>query len=823
MVIAARYISALISSTNVQATVLHSFTLSDTSGIGSSGFFRVGLAFEKDDVPAGSLPKARLADGTPVRSAVMETNTWSDGSLRKATLVGEVPGGVSGTASIVVLAEAGSQPTSTLDAFGYLSANTDFKVQVTNHGGSVSGNLPNRSYVLNIALLSTTRREIQADTPVCVRVFAWGAPGTEKHLMCLHYLDLWLNQAGQVAGIEWTPVLSQHWWIDDPFGNGASPKEERSYDAVLLNGTIELEGYAGLNHAYYCQWAGLYTGNDAQHARRLWIDKGAAMPTLRLVYNLESKRRMMRAGYLPPLDQSTTYTVSHGQDYEALGLNNHRAAINGTGGYEGRGVITNMDSIAITEQTVTRWRAARVSAQASLSVFHHIKDHRPAVGGPFNGDASLGMFPQKIARLGGQTYPGLAAETIAVSGLNAEIEDDEPSDAVNAENATGAFSSWDSAHHTVYGYMMAFVEGERYLADAVLDQLSYLNMDGSYDGFLGNPGAIWAIDPPRRDLLSVPSTPTYGFTHLRHRQERSFGWSQCSWDTAYALIADADRHKPFLLNLQQNTSDLLEDSLAFFPASQLETGGYWLRNPPQMATFMNSLTSQLFQRSNLLTEQAYPGYVQMLNLLVRYLRDTLIHHPYASRFDHQLVVTDEENAIQFIARDERFVEVQGTIDNTSGPGTTFVGNNAFFPGLFPADGERAFVSNPDGANPVPAGLDVSTVYFFVNVQQTGSNDATWQVAATPGGPPITVSDQPQRARFYVEMEAFSAYSFLGENGALVPGDDNFMFIMNAAIEYHYGARGAEVSDADIAAIRAFFAPKTFTRFANWNLNGDLLR
>ncbi|MEM8948122.1 MAG: hypothetical protein AAGA21_13555 [Pseudomonadota bacterium] len=823
MVIAARYISALISSTGTQATVLHSFALEDTSGAGSSGFFRVGLAFEKGDVPSGSLPNARLADGTPIRSAVMETNSWSDGSMRKATLVGEVPGGVNGSVTVEVLAEPGSQGGSGLDPFGYLQANTDFKVEVTNHSGSSSGGLPNRNYVLNIALLDASRREIQADTPVCVRVFAWGAPGTEKHLMCLHYVDLWLDDGGQVAGVEWTPVMSQHWWVDDPFNNGAAPKEERSYDAVLVNGSTSLEGYAGLNHAYYCQWAGLYTGNDDQHARRLWITKSEARPTLRLAYSLESKRRLMRAGYLPPLDQTTSYTITHGQDYEALGVNGHREAINGTGGYQGRGVITNMDSIAITEQTGARWRSARVSAQASLSVFHHIKDHRPAAGGPFNGDASLGMFPQKIDRLGAQTYPGLAAETIAVTGNNSELPDDEPSDAISAANATGAFSSWDAAHHTVYGYMMAFVEGERYLADAVVDQLSFLNMQGSYDGFISNPAAIWAVDEPRSTLQSVPSTPTYGFTHLRHRQERSFGWSQYSWDDAYALLADDDRHVPFLLNLQQNTSDLLEDSIAFFPASQLETGSYWIRNPPQIATFMNGLTSQLFQRSNILTENAYTGYLQMLNLLVRYLRDTLIHHPYASRFDHQFAVVDEDSATQYVARDERFVEVQGTIDNSGGPGTTFIGNNAFFQQILPADGDRAYVSNPVGNNPVPPELSTGVIYHFVNVQITGSNDATWQIAATPGGAPLTVSDQPQRARFYVEMASLSAFSVIGENGSFVPGDDNFMTIMNAAIEYHYGARGAEVSDEDIDAIRTFFAPKNYSIFANWNFNGDLLR
>ena len=115
------------------------------------------------------------------------------------------------------------------------------------------------------------------------------------------------------------------------------------------------------------------------------------------------------------------------------------------------------------------------------------------------------------------------------------------------------------------------------------------------------------------------------------------------------------------LNPVHKVADLLEDSIAFFPASQLETGTYWMRNPPQLATFMNGLTSQLFQRSNILTENAYSGYVSMLNLLVRYLRDTLIHHPYASRFDHHFVVTDEEDATHYIARDEPFIELQGAI------------------------------------------------------------------------------------------------------------------------------------------------------------------
>jgi len=57
-----------------------------------------------------------------------------------------------------------------------VTSNTDFRVEVTNHSGSASGTLPDRTYSLNTALATTTRREILDDTPLCVRAFAWGHP-----------------------------------------------------------------------------------------------------------------------------------------------------------------------------------------------------------------------------------------------------------------------------------------------------------------------------------------------------------------------------------------------------------------------------------------------------------------------------------------------------------------------------------------------------------------------------------------------------------------------------------------------------------------------
>jgi hypothetical protein len=240
---------------------------------------------------------------------------------------------------------------------------------------------------------------------------------------------------------------------------------------------------------------------------------------------------------------------------------------------------------------------------------------------------------------------------------------------------------------------------------------------------------------------------------------------------------------------------------------------------------MNSMSSMMFQRSNILTENAYPGHVAFNNLLVRYLRDTLVHNPYASRVQNHMPVTDGEDAVTYIERDERWCGFFTSIDNSGSAGTTFVVGTFGFPtGVYPDDDDETFVSNVGPIAPIPPELSAGTKYYLVNVVINQQFDrGTFQIAATPGGTPIALAASSGQVQFMINMAAYSAYNFVGENGSFVPQDDNFMTIMNAAVEYHFGAAGSEVSAEDIAKIRSFFAPKTYSIFANWNMNGDLMR
>ncbi len=81
---------------------LHNVTITNTSGSVSSGFVKFGLALEKNDVP-NVYRLGFTVDGVPAQAAMIDRATWSNGSIRKATIAINV-GNVASGASVVVVA-----------------------------------------------------------------------------------------------------------------------------------------------------------------------------------------------------------------------------------------------------------------------------------------------------------------------------------------------------------------------------------------------------------------------------------------------------------------------------------------------------------------------------------------------------------------------------------------------------------------------------------------------------------------------------------------------------------------------------------------------
>lgn len=803
-------------------TVLHSFALQDTSGAGSTGFFRLGLAFEKGDVPSGQIPVATLTDQTPVRSSILDANNWSDGSLRSATMVGEVAGGVTGTETINVAAEPGVQGSSGLaDPIAYLQANADLKVSITNHSGSVSGALPINSYDLNTHLATSSRVDITDDTPVCIRLNTWGHPPTEKHLVCLHYVDLWLDSGGSVVGVEWTPVMSQHWWTEDPFGDGSQPKEQHSYDAQILDGATVLETHAGLQHGYHTRWAGLRTDNDAQHAKSIWRDQGEAMPTLNVAYSLDSKRRNMRAGYMPPLAEGHAYDSSGFTDVhvplgEPAGLtaHNHRKAINGTGGYNGRGAISNMDCMAQVGQTAALWRIARVSAQAGLTAPFHYRDSRVA-----GADVSAGLIPSVVTQLGAQTYPGLAGEVAASSHELSPVK----FGFVQPDGGGGVMTDWDSAHHHNYAYYMAFVEGAAYLKDAVLSAADSSHKKATYNESGVHTRLWYRSNAARAAAQSIPATQ-YGTVLFDSIQERSPGWGILACTRALQLLPDADRHTPYYKNLFENGSNFINDNLSFFVPAQLTYGGVRADFRVFGSMFMNGLNIIASMDAAILGNDfgwsGYQAFAEQCSKL----------HANAA---------EKPNSLRNGNRDFRFTDFDQLIPLPVGvhprmitlttSGGIVSGSVDSVSPLTVRDGDTFYMTDRNSGNtsdPLPPELTTETAYHVVNANNQPGASGQWQFAATPGGPPLTISDETFTGG--ADIAEFANTPIGPGNPELISNSDGSLQIAYASIERMAGA-GISTSilpTARLAGLRTFYAPRVALwngdAYAAWNYDGSLM-
>jgi len=788
-------------------------TAASASASASTGFVRFGLAFEVGKVPAGNVLKG-FVGSTEVRLAVMGTNTWANGSLRKATVVADV-GAVPANGSVTLDVQrrgAPAQGSSGLDPFAYLTSNTDFRVEVTNHSGSASGTLPDRTYSLNTALATTTRREILDDTPLCVRAFAWGHPAGEKHLMCLHYVDLWLD-AGTV-GVEWTPVLSQHWWIDDPFGDGAQTKERREFDVEALDATASLSARTDTGLTYNTRLAMLRLENDAQHAKPLWIDKGSAMPTLALSYSLDTLKQMMRAKYLPPSAQGITYDTSGlantyipGGEQTGTVRHNHRRGINGQGGYNARGEVGSMDIMALSTQTPELWRIARVSAQAGGLAPFFFADHRNLATG------KLTAMPFPVEQIGAQSYPGLGDEVVAAV-LTGNFGYDAPNNSNNTKNL--GLTSWDSAHHHNYSFMMAFIEGDAHLQDYVFHAFDAGIRRNSYSTFGIRPQLEFATVAARRTALGIPTSTTYGVTPYDIAQERSYGLGMLSVARWLQLMPDDDPHAPYVRNLLDHGDRHIKDSYAFFPNDHRRQGGWRPRFSRFGTAFMNCFNvTGGYLLDSIADDLGFDGYRlfadQCARLLAQSARNP--HRPFVTR---DMRYSDNDRLVHLpvdvFPQHRRFVSSGNQITRTT---------STTIPIL---DGDIIVASddNDQGvAIALPSPLVAGTAYYVVNSANTPGGP--FQLSATPGGTPLTVADQ---ASWFAGIDQ-AAFGTEPISSAGIINPDSTQQIVNATIERMWASGSVELSEAQYQAWQSFYAARAANwpgeAFASWNLDGDLVR
>ncbi len=787
--------------------VLHTLTIYNDAASPSSGLVKFGLAFEKDDIPSGYIPRVQVGDNT-IRSAVIDKATWSNGSLRKATIaidLGTVAG--SSSASLEISAVAATQPTNTFNVASFISGLADDStVDVTNRIGSSTGAKSNLEFSLKTAFAVSTRREVTDNTNLIVRARCWQKITGEEHLVCLNYVDIWLDQdASTVLGWEWVPVLSQHWWVDDPQGTPQT-KERYTYDALIATSGATVDSRSSLSHAYYCRWASLYAADDAQHATPHWNEVLQAKPRLRVVYSLESRKKMARVGgYMPPLNWTDSgYAVTSGRTYTPLGINGHRAQINNVGAYDGRGQITRMDTNAIVIQSAEAWRVMRVASQAGLSMFNATYDHRIIDTQPF-----MRLIPLKFSVLGSQAYTGMGVEANHSRGSSfdtgmKDILEDVP------VGGTGSFAGYDNDHAVPYSSFAAFITGEKYLHDASLSTAQYSMNYSNMNIYGHNKSFEWVLSQAG-NAYGIPLTPRHG-TIPSTGGIRGRAWSMNTISWAWANCSDNDPHKTYLQKALQNYDDFLADSYSYMHADHKQWGGWVWNEPSYYSPWMHAWVAMIFSQwrktvSDLGFGSGFDIISQMCaKVMARGIDNNRLAALAAYVYRAPVGAGVGSGSTGWLATDGLYVLHAATFASS---------RFTITPDGFPINsGDKILLAPYNSSNGTsglswPAELNFTTIYYAVDVV----GDA-FGVSATQGGSAIAFTGTGN-SNLGIDKASYDA----DVSSTPLGGDSQAMMIL-ASLVASYMAGNTSVTSDHVSQYRNYLSTSSRAAYGPWNYSEE---
>jgi hypothetical protein len=824
-------------------------SLTNTGGASLQPRARLGMAWTKGRFPATHSLRVRVDGGADVAfAALVGRNSYSDGSIRSTADGGIVIHDTTSLAASAsrtyeVYAVAGTQGTSGFDPWAWITAHAnDFTVEITSRTGSSTGAMGNLTFGLKAAIGDTTRREIVSDTPRFVRTKVWQKLSGEEHLICEFHHDFWLDGAGNVVGIEWTPVLTQHWWVANPFGV-TQAKERQDYTATVKYGATAVDTRTGLQHAYHCRWASLRTDNDAQHARKHWINvSGAPMPTIRVRYADATLREMMRAGAVPPVGNNLPLPAT-ARTYAPLATQGHSSSIAGVGDYAGRGIWCIWASNVLLHQgggsgtnPDLAWREARVTAQAGLSYNGHHRDHRLVDGAVRNR-----AMPLPFRRISGgtQSYAGLGAPVVHSRSSTPSAAPYSTLAFGSVNGGTGAFNSADGAHAVNYSGPMAFLEGEKYLGDATLGQFIY-NTTASHWNEIGYDRGLLANDRARGPIWGIPSSSNaanrYGALGWYFEQDRAFAWAANLLAAQYLVTDDRDPAYPYILNHALNANALFSDSFAYLPAEARAYGHAFVVDQQGVCSpWMSNFRVMTFYFAHLALKERLPvnprgfnGFEEFAWLDARYLKNLAAQGLYHVRAYRAGQNPDADMATFF---SDNWYPVMQTITYASST-FTLTDLPLGFASSAVVNGLRVqFARKNGGDNQVapPSPFTFGTDYWTVN-----ASGASFQLAATPGGSPITFSGSGSGTTAPGIYMSFPAYdrTQIGPSGTYEwPPGNSYQIIGMAAMEMAAGVGHSDYDAAFINKFRTFYAPwranPPATEAASyrppWMLDGTLLQ
>lgn len=765
------------------------FNVQNWSVSASPGFLRFGMPFAEGDVTNGTVPVLTV-DGVLAPAQFDMRNTHSDGSLKLAICTANLSAFTgSQNKACVVSAVAGAFNNTGIYSPSDVATYCDYEVKFTSaqsyNGTNRTTSPDNGTYAtygsgsftasLNDALSVPTRVTKIRSGPVCEGWQCWAmavddaTSQPDAHLQVMWEVYLWKNTDGSVADVEVKAIPAQVWFNSQsaPFN---APKYRLDYFAALTNNGTTVYSYTSpgsysqpsdlrVKHPYQSAWAAVRTDDDNNEGRAPWLN---AIPTL--TYKPE-KLYWIKTGFVPPLDTTLApnSNAAHGYTarYVPLSAENHRPVIDGTGGYMGRGMLPNVDSVTFLSPTAENLRASRVSSYAGLHVgyWYHSNAQRTRPG---DGSADVANTVISVRYF-------QAPDDFTADGMPPPVQAyvQSSNGAVTADPAylsytpyLGGQGVWTlgpaTTHAVAYSYFMYLMEGDwshLHANECLFTNGVHCRHGNTVDGapqftYLGVPGFDAASTPP--GPLSIPSTQFSGIACSSVLSSpRQAGWAFMLGAYAAGIVPDDFVEANFIKSLDAQQWNYTTQNAVYFVPEQIATGIYSLL--PQVLGHGNYYTASQWMNSFLIQAAAMGWRMNKNTAAFNFLNTFLANQvrayttkPFYNSAPERVMTIGKPTTAVYDAttnpilapQDFRFLTSIATADTTTGRVTLAANATAQFAQVSEND-PLWIVGTSYGINsqPIPAGFVEGQQYYAVNV--TGGN--SFQIAATPGGAPLPIN------------------------------------------------------------------------------------
>lgn len=587
-----------------------SFTRTNYGSSTSPGFKRRGVWFAKGEVPAGSIPTI-----SGIASQFYRPRFWLDGSLQSAVMVTRDGSyAPSETRSYTITPTTGSYAQTGSRTLAQALTGRSLVVTVSGvqkTDGNITATYGSGSFSATLGSLANVKKIAGGSV---VNVWNVGGFATDTgtgtpdaHLWVNATIWEYLNADGSQALLQVGAWLSQHQWA-------VSGKYSLIYTAALKDGSttiVTANTTSTTPHVYHAQVP--LCINDGSNLAGTAPFIGTAPPTL---HDTIDTAHLFSTGLVAHFDttitpQSTTTIPTYvpGANTTAAMADpnsgdGHRLAIDGTGDYLGRGMLTNPDSDAIIRGTAAAYARARIHALAALSFPGHYRS-------PANTPMALIMAPKAPSyydcTADGMPTPADAyADYRNSTAHNAGFVVPAGTNPSGIPGWQGAWGLSDNSSHSVnYGYFMALYEGDEWLREATIDLGMYLAHQSIY-GYSNGRGLLWAGESDYSSL-NIPTTTWSGLLgQWVPDNSRGMAWSQLILAQMTAMTASDHVAFNYVNKLVAHNGDWIQQSMLYLPDDH-KAAGVWtpvsqLGNPGLEVGFFYALKSLCSYQCYLITE-----------------------------------------------------------------------------------------------------------------------------------------------------------------------------------------------------------------------------